>query len=60
MFPILDCSIVREVAVPDPPFRFLRLPTALQDNPARPAAAFSPSLPLSGYGFLLGMRWLSS
>ena len=50
MFPVLDSSDVRPVAVPDHPFRFLRLPTALQGNPGAPAAAFSPSVE-RGYGF---------
>jgi hypothetical protein len=60
MFPILDSCVVREVAVPDHPFRLLRLPTALQGNTGGPAAAFSPLVERRGYGFLLGMRWLSS
>jgi hypothetical protein len=60
MFPIVDSCVVRQVAVTDHPFRSLRLPTALQGNTGGPAAAFSPSVELREYGFLLGMRWLSS
>jgi hypothetical protein len=59
MFTTLDSSDVRQVAVTDHPFRSLRLPTALQGNTGGPATAFSPLLELRGYGFLVGMQWLS-
>ncbi len=51
MFTVLDSSDVRQVAATDHPFRSLRLPTALQGNTGEPAAAFSPSVELRGYGF---------
>ena len=60
LFPILDCCVVRSVAVTDQPFRSRRRPTARQGNTGGPAAALSPAVELRGYGFLLGRRWLSS